>query len=174
MQNYKFFKEQIDKSQIDIDNLFVGLGKLFIVDVSLKRDKDNPQLIFESLNSTGLELSQAELIRNFMLMRLDPKEQEMIYNEFWIPMEMEFRQEDYGIYFNRFMRDYLTIEIGRIPNTSEVCDEFKIYVSSKKNNIYEIVKKVKQYSKIFSNLVYAKDEDQEIKQVIKNINELKV
>ncbi len=102
------------------------------MDISLERDKDNPQLIFESLNSTGLELSQADLIRNFMLMRLDPKEQEIIYNEFWFPMEMEFRQEDYGIYFNRFMRDYLTIEIGRIPNISEVYDEFKIHVSSKK------------------------------------------
>lgn len=174
MQNYKFFKEQITKSQIDVNKIFEGINKLLIVDIALDREKDNPQLIFESLNSTGLELSQADLIRNFVLMRLEPHEQEMIYDNYWYPMEKEFEQKDYETYFNRFMRDYLTIELGRIPNIRDVYSEFKTYVSDKMDNILDIVKKIKQNSAIFSNLVYARDEDKEINQTIKDINELKV
>jgi uncharacterized protein with ParB-like and HNH nuclease domain len=174
LQNYNFFKEQIHKSQIEVHRIHVGIGKLFIVDISLERDKDNPQLIFESLNSTGLELSQADLIRNFMLMRLTSKEQEMIYNEYWYPMEREFEQPDYEIYFNRFMRDYLTMELGRIPNMADVYSEFKSYVYSRNKSILEIVMKIKQYSKIFSILVYARDEDNRVNEVIKDINKLKV
>jgi len=174
LQNYQFFREQIAQSKIDINEILNGINKLFIVDISLERDKDNPQLIFESLNSTGLELSQADLIRNFILMRLDSKEQERIYDEYWFPMEKEFEVEDYDIYFNRFMRDYLTIQLERIPNMSDVYSEFKTYISSRNNNFLEIIKKIRQYSKLFSNLVYAKDEDDDIKQVIKDINELRV
>jgi uncharacterized protein with ParB-like and HNH nuclease domain len=76
LRNYEFFQEQIRKSGIDLLRLYDGINKLFIVDISLERDKDNPQLIFESLNSTGLELSQADLIRNYVLMGLEPKEQQ--------------------------------------------------------------------------------------------------
>ena len=89
-------------------------------------------------------------------------------------MEKDFEQEDYDLYFNRFVRDFLTIELGRIPNIGEVYSEFKVYVYSKNNNIYEIVKKIRQYSGIFSDLIYAKDEDNEIKQIVKDINELRV
>jgi hypothetical protein len=81
-RNYEFFQEQIRKSGIDLLSLYDGINKLFIVDISLERDKDNPQLIFESLNSTGLELSQADLIRNYVLMDLEPKEQQRIYTEY--------------------------------------------------------------------------------------------
>ncbi len=120
------------------------------------------------------QLSQADLIRNFILMRLDSREQERIYDEYWFPMEKEFEVEDYDIYFNRFMRDYLTIQLERIPNMSDVYSEFKTYISSRNNNFLEIIKKIRQYSKLFSNLVYAKDEDDDIKQVIRDINELRV
>ena len=132
LQNYKFFEEQILKSQIDSNEILSGISKLFIVDISLERERDNPQLIFESLNSTGLELSQADLIRNFMLMRLEPKEQEMIYSYYWYPMEREFEQQDYENYFNRFIEKYLTIELGRIPNIGDVYSEFKIYCFNQK------------------------------------------
>jgi len=62
-ENYEFFLKQIGNVP-SLDNLYKGIGKLLIVDIALDRDKDNPQLIFESLNSTGLDLSQADLIRN--------------------------------------------------------------------------------------------------------------
>ena len=79
IQNYKFFESQVDKNQIDPMKLYDGIKKLFIVDISLERGNDNPQLIFESLNSTGLDLSQADLIRNYVLMGLEPTEQERLY-----------------------------------------------------------------------------------------------
>jgi uncharacterized protein with ParB-like and HNH nuclease domain len=132
LRNYEFFQEQIRKSGIDLLRLYDGINKLFIVDISLERDKDNPQLIFESLNSTGLELSQADLIRNYVLMGLEPKEQQRIYTKYWFPMEIDFEQQDYANYFNRFMRDFLTIEIGIIPNIGDVYSEFKLYVSVNK------------------------------------------
>ena len=65
-ENFKFFKDKINaENAADIYN---GLLRLFVVDVALEKEKDNPQLIFESLNSTGLVLSQADLIRNYILM----------------------------------------------------------------------------------------------------------
>ncbi|MCK5722690.1 MAG: DUF262 domain-containing protein, partial [Gammaproteobacteria bacterium] len=80
MENYKFFEDQIIKSGIDLMILYNGISKLILVDISLDREHDNPQLIFESLNSTGLELSQADLIRNYVLMGLEPEEQKELYN----------------------------------------------------------------------------------------------
>jgi uncharacterized protein with ParB-like and HNH nuclease domain len=108
VENYKFFEEKIrDINQITLNELYQGILKLIIVDISLDRNYDNPQLIFESLNSTGLDLSQADLIRNYMLMGLEQKEQDRIYNTYWHPMERSFEQDDYTEYFDRFMRDFL-------------------------------------------------------------------
>jgi uncharacterized protein with ParB-like and HNH nuclease domain len=114
VENYEFFEEQIQNTQINLTKLYQGIQKLFIVDISLDRNYDNPQLIFESLNSTGLDLSQADLIRNYILMGLEPKEQERIYNEYWHPMESSFEQVDYTEYFDRFMRDFLTMTLRNI------------------------------------------------------------
>jgi uncharacterized protein with ParB-like and HNH nuclease domain len=77
-----------------------GLAKLVVVDIALSRDQDNPQLIFESMNSTGRELSQADLIRNFILMGLEPALQTRLYEQYWRPMELDFGQEAYGTHFD--------------------------------------------------------------------------
>ena len=82
-ENFDFFGQQIQKLEGDLVPLCKGLAKLVVVDISLDRDQDNPQLIFESMNSTGRELSQADLIRNFILMKLEPDHQERLYNEHW-------------------------------------------------------------------------------------------
>ena len=73
-ENYLFFKDQISQNQVSLSTLYEGISKLIIVDISLEQ-KDNPQLIFESLNSTGMDSSQADLIRNYVLMGLDNEEQ---------------------------------------------------------------------------------------------------
>jgi len=90
IENYRFFQKKIRESKLSPVDLYTGLTKFVIVDVSLDRNYDNPQLIFESLNSTGLDLSQADLIRNFVLMGLEPKEQETLYTNYWLPMEQSF------------------------------------------------------------------------------------
>ena len=101
-----------------------------IVDIVLSRDQDNPQLVFESMNSTGRELTQADLIRNFILMGLEPARQTRLYQEYWRRMEVDFGQEAYGTHFDRFMRHYLTLKTGEIPNVRAVYEAFKSYARS--------------------------------------------
>ena len=125
-QNFEFF-EELDRrtSGTNLTAVCKGLAKLMVVDISLNRDQDNPQLIFESMNSTGRELSQADLIRNFILMGLEPQLQTRLYEQYWRPMEVDFGQEAYGTHFDSFMRHYLTVKTGEIPNVREVYEAFK-------------------------------------------------
>jgi len=174
-ENYKFFEEQINKANIDLMTLYLGISKLIIVDIALDREHDNPQLIFESLNSTGLELSQADLIRNYVLMGLEPKQQESLYNDSWHPMEQSFGQSNYVAQFDRFMRDYLTVKTGRIPNIRGVYDEFKTYASGNNSgSIQDIVTDIYQYSKYFVNMALENETDKEFKTIFNDINTLKV
>src|SRR5690606_1453731 len=91
-ENYSLFESLIAGRSGDLTPLCRGLAKLVVVDVALSRAQDNPQLIFESMNSTGRELSQADLIRNFILMGLEPQLQTRLYEQFWRPMEVDFGQ----------------------------------------------------------------------------------
>ncbi|MGB4234387.1 MAG: DUF262 domain-containing protein, partial [Bacteroidales bacterium] len=144
---FEYFTSKIDKlSENDIQNLCLGLLKLFIVDISLNRDQDNPQLIFESMNSTGKDLSQADLIRNFMLMRLEGDIQKRLYEDYWRPMELEFGQEAYDSHFDSFMRHYLTMKTGNIPKISEVYEEFKKYFYNSRRDNEEELKELKKYA----------------------------
>ncbi|WP_434081765.1 DUF262 domain-containing protein [Escherichia coli] len=110
MENFTFFDEQIAKLGDDLIPLCRGLAKLLIVDVALNRGQDKPQLIFESMNSTGKALSQADLVRNFILMGLEPEHQTRLYEDHWRPMEVAFGQQGYSEYFDSFMRHYLTVK----------------------------------------------------------------
>jgi len=169
--NYEFFQKRVSES--NIVHLYRGIAKLIIIDVALDRGKDNPQLIFESLNSTGLELSQADLIRNFILMGLEPKEQTELYTEYWYRMEQNFGHSEYSEKFDRFMRDYLTIKKGMIPNIGEVYEEFKLF-SRVYSSVKELVEDIYWYSKFFVNIEFEKESDEEIRNVFSAINELKV
>lgn len=171
IENYEFFAEQI--SRRDIEEALRGLNKLVIIDVSLDRERDNPQLIFESLNSTGLELTQADLIRNFILMGLEKQEQDNLYNDYWSLMEKSFGYARYSALFDRFMRDYLTIKTGKIPNIKDVYSAFKLY-AQKFEEIKVLVADIYKYSKYFVDIALEKEADNEIKVVFSDINILKV
>lgn len=173
VNNYKFFQNQITKSNIDLDILYQGILKLVIVDISLNSNYDNPQLIFESLNSTGLELSQADLIRNYVLMGLERENQEEIYKNVWYPMEKSFGHSEGTEYFDRFMRDYLTIKTGQIPNIADVYSGFKEYFTSKHKSL-DIISEIHYFSKFFTKLAYDKEQDSQLNQVIRDINTLRV
>jgi uncharacterized protein with ParB-like and HNH nuclease domain/predicted transport protein len=174
--NFAFFEDQIKNSKLSLLEIANCLHKLLIVDIALDHQNDNPQLIFESLNSTGLDLSQADLIRNFVLMSLPREEQERIYNDLWYPMERRFGDSGYVELFDRFMRDYLTVETGNIPNIREVYGTFKQYVSNQtgKRTLQQIIENVFLFSGYFVKLVFAREEDKEINEIIKDINSLKV
>ena len=177
IDNYRFFQQQMSRSEVDPNKIYQGISKLIVVDISLDRNHDNPQLIFESLNSTGLDLSQADLIRNYILMDLQPDEQERIYNNYWYRMEQSFGFANYSTYFDRFMRDYLTVKSrsGTIPNIGGVYDAFKAYVFGSQNqNTEDIVAEVYKYSKYFVKLAFSGEEDAEIQQAFSGINRLRV
>ncbi|MEI6039745.1 MAG: DUF262 and DUF1524 domain-containing protein [Candidatus Berkelbacteria bacterium] len=173
-ENYNFFINKIKELNIDVEELYKGISKLIIVDIALDRDRDNPQLIFESLNSTGLDLSQADLIRNYVLMGLEQDDQVEVYEKSWYPMEQSFGHAEYSVLFDRFMRDYLTIKTGRIPNINQIYENFKVYASSCKLTISEIVADVYHHSKRFVELAFERVNDTEIRGTIKDINTLKV
>lgn len=174
-ENFNFFLDAIKNSGIDLNKLNEGISKLLVVDISLDRDHDNPQLIFESLNSTGLDLSQADLIRNFVLMKLEPKEQSELYTDYWYPMERSFDNLNDSALFDRFMRDYLTVKTGKIPNIQDVYAVFKDYVyQQSERSVKEIVEDIYQFSKYFVNLAFQTEKDKVINQVLININALKV
>jgi uncharacterized protein with ParB-like and HNH nuclease domain/predicted transport protein len=176
IDNYQFFEKKIDETGMDLIKLYEGIGKLLIVDVSLNRDNDNPQLIFESLNSTGLDLSQADLIRNYILMGLEPKKQEELYKDYWFPMEQSFGHSERSPQFDRFIRDYLTIKnSGKIPIIGEVYADFKNYVRNlKEEDIKNIVADIYLYSKYFVKLTFLKEDDEEIRKILSDIKDLRV
>jgi len=173
--NYIFFREQLQHGDVDLAIILSGISKLIIVEISLNKDHDNPQLIFESLNSTGMDLSQADLIRNYVLMGLDSNEQTRIYKEYWYPIEQKFRYGGTGDNFDRFMRDYLTLKQGVIPNIDKVYTNFKHYHRTKyKVTIQEIVKDIARYAEYYANMAFLHEEDADIKAAMHDINTLKV
>ncbi|GCF11075.1 DUF262 and DUF1524 domain-containing protein [Dictyobacter arantiisoli] len=175
INNYLFFREKLQQREVDLATILSGINKLIIVEISLNKDHDNPQLIFESLNSTGMDLSQADLIRNYVLMGLDAEEQKRIYNEYWYPIEQKFRYGGNGDYFDRFMRDYLTLKQSSIPNIDKVYTTFKQYHRTKyRVTIQEIIKDISRFAEYYANLAFLHEKDVHIKQVMQNINALKV
>ena len=176
-ENFKFFEQKVRAlGPTKLAQLCQGLAKLMIVDIALSRDQDNPQLIFESMNSTGRELSQADLIRNFILMGLKPDHQTRLYNDYWRPMEIAFGQEAYGTHFNGFMRHYLTFKMGEIPNVRAVYEAFKGHARSSmaKGGVDALVADVRTYAGYYCAMALDKEKDEELKLAFGDLRELKV
>ncbi len=112
VENFKLFEEWVSNTD-ELETIFKGLEKLMIVEIALEKGKDDPQLIFESMNSKGIELTQTDLIRNYIVMETEIKKQEGFYNKYWRAMEEEFKQNKK--WFDRFVRHYLTIKTREIP-----------------------------------------------------------
>ena len=175
IDNYKYFKTRITKDNLkDVRN---GLDKLIFVEISLERGKDEPQRIFESLNSTGLALSQADLIRNYILMGLDSKKQLKIYRDFWQHIEEKATDELNNI--NRvsdFIRNFLTIEKRKIPSITKIYEEFKSNYSVQMFEESEgILAEIKKFAFHYNKLINPHHEpDREIQEQIKLINRLEI
>jgi uncharacterized protein with ParB-like and HNH nuclease domain/predicted transport protein len=173
-RNFEFFAGKIAASGLSADDIFEGLTRLMIVDIALDRTHDNPQLIFESLNSTGLELTQADLVRNYVLMGLEPDAQEQLYTAHWFPMEKSFGDEAYALYFDRFMRDYLTLKTGSIPNIDRIYTAFKEYARGWDGTVEELVADVHRYSRYFVAMALEQESDRSLRAAIRDINTLRV
>lgn len=127
-ENFSFLRDLV--AQVDVQTVYNGIKKLVVVDVSLTRGQDDPQMIFESLNSTGVDLTQADLIRNFVLMRLDESSQTQLYEEHWQPIEQSFGRR-YRTDFDKFVKDFLTLQMrpGTPLKAVEIYYEFRSYFS---------------------------------------------
>jgi len=177
IENYGFFERQIGGCGHKPSVLYAGVAKLLLVDISLDRSHDNPQLIFESLNSTGLALSQADLIRNYVLMGLPASEQNTLYADHWLPMERAFTVggADASGIFDQFVRDFLTIKTGSIPRIGAVYTAFKAYAQSPKaGTIVELVAELHRYADYFVKIALQVEEDPVTRAALRDINDLRV
>lgn len=120
--NYQYFHDRIRRGELTIDELFDAICRLEIINISLNHE-DNPQLIFESLNSTGLDLSEGDKIRNYILMGLSNSKQNEYYEKYWNKIE---QHTDYDV--SSFIRDYLSVKQQSTPNINGVYVAFKKYV----------------------------------------------
>lgn len=177
VHNFKLFEELIGGLQGDLAAICRGLAKLVVVDIALNRDQDNPQLIFESMNSTGRELSQADLIRNFILMGLEPDLQTRLYEQFWRPMEIAFGQEAYSTHFDGFMRHYLTVKTGEVPNFGDVYEAFKQHARKPAvagAGVEALVKDVRDFARYFCSMALGQEQEDDLKSAFDDLRDLRV
>jgi len=175
IDNFNYFKGRI--SEDNYQTVLKGLSKLMFVEVSLDREKDDPQRIFESLNSTGLELAQADLIRNYILMGLNRKDQNKIYQNYWEVIEKLAKDETLNVSrVSDFIRDYLTLENKNIPNKGKVYLEFKAkYPTSTLEELETNLSGIKSLVKHYNKLINPKNEsDKEIRLQLEYINRLEI
>ncbi|PWC18963.1 DUF262 and DUF1524 domain-containing protein [Brenneria corticis] len=172
-ENFDFFAEKLKDSSL-LEIVCKGLSKLIVVDISLQRGNDNPQLIFESMNSTGKKLSQADLIRNYILMGLENERQTNLYNDHWRKMELLFGQEAYSEQFDAFMRHYLTVKTGVIPKIDDIYEAFKQYFRRGSEIVESIVADIHQYAIYYCAIALGIEKNKGLKEIFRNIRELRM
>jgi len=175
IDNFNYFRGKIVEENYQI--VLKGLSKLMFVEISLDRQNDDPQRIFESLNSTGLDLTQADLIRNYILMGLNRIDQNKIYQNFWEIIEKFAKDETLNISkVSDFIRDFLTFENKRIPNKDKVYIEFKKKYPVK--NFLELEQNlsvIKGFVKHYNKLLNPKNEsDSDIREQLEYINQIEI
>lgn len=152
--NYLYFRRKVAEGIISPEQIYESISKLDIVGIILDKEQgDEPQLIFESLNSTGMDLSKSDLIRNFILMGLDNEEQIQIYNNYWKPFEGYFKNPDVPERMDRFFRDYLVMKKGSYVNFAYIYDVFKEYAgNSEFSTIEQLAEDVMTYGDLYTNI----------------------
>ncbi len=178
MENFKLFEEWIRKNTDKLETIFKGLEKLMIVWIALKKEKDDPQLIFESMNSKGIELTQTDLIRNYIVMETEVEKQEDFYNQYWRAMEENFKQSEKQSkredLFNKFVRHYLTIKIGKSPNEKRVYEAFKDYRQKEGIGIEDLLKDLQKYCGYFCQIAFKKEADKDLNKALSFLVDLEM
>ena len=164
--NYNYFYDRIQKEEISIDELFQAIRSLEIINIRLDSD-DNPQLIFESLNSTGLDLSEGDKIRNYILMGQPSKKQEVYYEKYWNKIE-----ENTNYKVDLFARDYLSVKQQATPSMNKIYFTFKNYVEDQCVEIESLLIDLLKYSKLYRVLLTGKAGDKRLTSCIYRLNRL--
>jgi len=169
-ENFKFFEEKLAEANLEI--VHSGISKLAIVDVCLTRGQDDPQMIFESLNSTGLDLTQADLIRNFVLMRQVEDSQTRLYTEYWQPIEVGFGAR-YRTDFDKFVRDYLTLKLrpSKQLKADEIYQHFRTYFyeETSKLAIEDILANLKRFGIYYVAYSLGREQDPTLKEAFRRL-----
>ncbi|WP_288795770.1 DUF262 domain-containing protein [uncultured Megamonas sp.] len=168
---YEFFYERIEdfiKQYGQIDEIYAGIFKLSLVLISLDKDSDNPQMIFESMNSTGKDLSQTDLLRNYLLMDLTPEKQTRLYKTYWKPMEELFGEDIYKNDVNKFdyfIRDFLILksDTGYICKINNVYENFKRYYLDNNCEKFAVLRDLFTYAKYYACIDLLQENDDELK-----------
>ncbi len=143
--NYNYFYEMLQRQEVPIDDFYDSIGKLEIISITLDQS-DNAQLIFESLNSTGMALSEGDKIRNYILMGMSPSEQNKYYNEYWTKIEKSTWDD-----VSSFVRDYLSIKLQAIPTIGNVYQNFKAYAG--RMGIPALMDDMLKYARMYEKLL---------------------
>lgn len=165
--NYQYFYDRIQRGELSVDELFDAICRLEIINISLNHE-DNPQLIFESLNSTGLDLSEGDKIRNYILMGLPNDLQTKFYEKYWNRIE---NYTDYDV--SSFVRDYLSIKQQSTPNMNSVYPAFKKFVEdAEQADIEPLLKDLLEYAKRYAVLLRGGHSDERLNGCIYRLNRL--
>ncbi|MDV6378870.1 DUF262 domain-containing HNH endonuclease family protein [Sporosarcina sp. GW1-11] len=169
-KNYKHLMYLLQHSNSSTEEMYEALMKVKIVYIELEqgRKDENPQVIFESLNSTGLALTQSDLIRNYLLMNEPPESQEIMYRNYWLPIEKQLTNAK----ISDFIRDFITMKTGNIPNKSKVYHQFKIYVTTNQFRSKEILEQLYKYSKFYKLFLRQDAPEKEVAHYLKIYNQM--
>ncbi|MGL2908838.1 GmrSD restriction endonuclease domain-containing protein [Helicobacter pylori] len=178
VENFKLFEKWISENTDKLETIFKGLKKLMIVWIALEKGKDDPQLIFESMNSKGIELTQTDLIRNYIVMETEIEKQEDFYNQYWRAMEENFKQSEKQSeredLFNKFVRHYLTIKTGKIPNEKRVYEAFKRYQQERGIETEVLLQDLQKYCGYFCQIAFKKEVDKGLNKALSFLVDLEM
>lgn len=174
IDNFQFFEKKVKELADDFASLWQGLQKLLIIDIALRRNQDDPQLIFESMNSTGRGLSQTDLIRNFILMGLPLESQTRLYEHQWYPMEKSFEKaED----FDEFVRHYLSYKTQKYSKKHSLYEDFKEYARSRNSTeegVECLVTEMQTFARYYSAMALDQESDRELRTAFRHLYDLGV
>ena len=174
---YEFFQRKIHDHKAELERMWQGLSRLMIVEISLNHTQNNPQLIFESLNSKGVRLSQADLIRNYVLMGLSFGQQERLYRKYWLRMEQDFGALAYRKYFDSFMRQYLALQRFKLPTRNKVYKTFKQYVPPSEQyaeRTEALLQDIRVKADYYQRIRLGEERDADLRDAFDDIKELRV
>ncbi len=154
VEAYEFYRTALRNPSYDPELILRGIACLNIVDVTLDRATDNPQLVFESMNSTGVDLRQSDLVRKYLLMGLDESEQTRLYDQYWSKIESYFRTSESSL--DWFLRDFMALrqELTQTIRLDRVYAEFKLFrISDSAEPIEELLDEMVRYARRYASFL---------------------
>lgn len=173
LENLSFFEHRVAALD-DVAAVWEGLRRLEVVSIALTQGQDKPQAIFESMNSTGKDLSSADLIRNFVLMAYPVEDQYDMYQTYWRPIEEILGSDAYGKTFDDFIRSFFTVAYA--PESmarADVYQTFKRYVLfngyHRNDRMKNLSLKVKRFASYYAQVTTGEVADEDIRLALRRL-----